>query len=1169
MKSFFRSIRVLAFAVFSFALLAGSATFAQTFRGTILGAVSDSSGAAVPGATVTIKNLDTGLTRTVSTSEDGSYSAPELPIGNYSATAEKAGFKSSVVSGVKVEVSSERRIDFILQPGQLAQTVQVQADELPMVESTSNTLGGILESKVATTLPVNGGDYQKLIFLVPGVTGSPDQITDSPGSFGIFSVNGARGRANNFLLDGTDMNDGYRNDPAINEAGVFGTPATILPISAIDELHVASNFEAEYGRSAGGVVNIVTKSGGNQFHGAASEFFRNNALDARNFFNDTSLPQNPFHANQFAGSLGGPIVKDNTFFFIDYEGMREVGAQSTPSCVPTAADIANNTPATGINPVIQNLINAGKAWPTANGTGSCIASPTDTIQQTLVSSNTVLATPFSNNVNDGLIKVDHQFNQNNTLTGRYFIGDSEQSFPLALVGGGALPNYNTFTPTRVQLVSISFVSVVSPSVVNEARLGWNRFAEGFYSEDRHFDPASIGLNNGATGINLGMPRIDVGSFPQLGASSSDTRNRVDSNWHYIDNISWKHGKHEIKGGYEYRRTTVSQNFNSYFKGRLNFNSLNDFLAGIPDGGFQYSGNANRNTFENSQAIYLQDSYRWSSRVTVNLGLRYDYYGLIQEKHGNFTNFNPLTGADILVGQGRLYQPDYNNVAPRVSVAWDVTGRQKTVVRAGWGIFYDAFSQDMFMGHLPFNSYYDPGPAYSGAGSNPISVGSAYSSTPLTAGFPVFQFGSPMSDRFGVDQNLRTPYMENYNLNLQQQITRKMTLQVGYVGSQGHKLLRFRDLNQPDLATIQAYDYHFGQNPITNVIYNVGGCCTPGALLGPGGGAVYYNYEEASGNSIYNSLQASWHIDNWHGLTSTFNYTWSHSIDDSSDGEDYVPNAAQPDNSQAINKYNRGNSNFDVRNRIAWNFIYQLPDDPGSSMKLLRNGWGFSGTVTIQAGQPFHLNYNFQDDYNGTGEFFARPDVAGPIVYNQSDPNNFLQLGAFAVPCTFDGLGNFATNCISVNPSNPDPTGLACDKIVIGGTTTGGTNTGGCINTMHFGSEGRNSLIGPHFRQFDFSLFKRTQLTERLNMELRFEGYNILNHPNFANPYLPNFIADAGQQGIASGPGVDLPGSPCYGVAAGRSCGALHLTATGDVGIGYPYLGSGGPRSLQLAAKFTF
>jgi len=1154
MNSFFRSLRMLAFAVLSIALLAGGAARAQTFRGTILGAVSDSSGAAVPGATVAIKNLDTGLTRNVVSQEDGSYSAPELPVGNYSVSVEKAGFKTGVVTGIRVEVSKESRVDFTLQPGQLNQTVEVQGEELPMVESTSNTLGGILESKVLLSLPVNGGDYQKLIFLVPGVAGSPDQITDSPGSFGIFSVNGARGRANNFLLDGTDMNDGYRNDPAINEAGVFGTPATILPVSAIQELHVASNFEAEYGRSAGAVVNIVTKGGSNQLHGTASEFFRNNALDARNYFNDTSLPQNPFHNNQFGGSLGGPIIKDKTFFFVDYEGLREVGAQSTPSCVPTAADISNNTPATGINPVIQNLINAGKAWPTANGTGSCIASQhdpsvTEPITQTQVSSNTVLATPFSNNVNGGIIKIDHQFSQANTLSGRYFIGDSEQSFPLALVGGGALPNYNTFTPTRVQLVSISFVTVASPTVVNEARLGWNRFAEGFYAQDRHFDPASIGLNTGGTGINLGLPRFSVGSFPQLGASSSDTRNRVDSNWHYIDNISWKHGKHDIKAGYEFRRTTVSQNFNSYFKGRLNFGSLNEFLAGTPSSALQYSGDSNRNTFENSHAIYLQDSYRWSSRVTLNLGLRYDYFGLIQEKHGNFTNFNPLTGADIPVGQRRLYQPDYNNVAPRVSVAWDVTGHQKTVVRAGFGIFYDAYSQDMFMGHLPFNSFYDPGPAYSGAGSNPIFVAGA-SGNPLGNG-PVFGFRNLMSDRFGVDQNLRTPYMENYNLNLQQQITRKMTLQLGYVGSQGHKLLRFRDLNQPTLAMIQAYDYHHGVDPNTSAVLNAGGCCTPGALLGPGGGGIYYNYEEASGNSNYNSLQTSWHIEDWHGLTSTFNYTWSHSLDDSSDGEDYVPNAAQPDNSQAANRFNRGNSNFDIRNRIAWNFIYLIPDSPGSSMKLIRNGWGFSGTVTIQAGQPFHLNYNFEDDYNGTGEFFARPDVVGPIVYHQNDPNNFLQLSSFAVPCTFDGLGTAASNCISINPANPDPTGLTCDALA---GKNGGTNTGGCINTMHFGNLGRNSLIGPHFRQFDFSLFKRTQLTERLNMELRFEGYNILNHPNFANPYLPNFIADAAQQGINPN---------------GTSAGALHLTATGDVGIGYPFLGSGGPRSLQLAAKFTF
>jgi hypothetical protein len=219
--------------------------------------------------------------------------------------------------------------------------------------------------------------------------------------------------------------------------------------------------------------------------------------------------------------------------------------------------------------------------------------------------------------------------------------------------------------------------------------------------------------------------------------------------------------------------------------------------------------------------------------------------------------------------------------------------------------------------------------------------------------------------------------------------------------------------------------------------------------------------------------------------------------------------------------------------------------------LIRNGWGFSGTVTVQAGQPFHLNYNFEDDYNGTGEFFARPDVVGPIVYHEGDPTNYLQLTSFAVPCTLDGKGTSAANCLSINPASPDLTGAACDTPA---GLNGGKNTGGCINTMHFGTLGRNSLRGPHFRQFDFSLFKRTQLTERLNMELRFEGYNVLNHPNFANPYLPNFIADAAQQGFNPN---------------GTSAGALHLTATGDVGIGYPFLGSGGPRSLQIAAKFTF
>src|SRR2546428_11856202 len=331
----------------------GAALDAQTFRGSIVGTVIDKTEAPIPGARVTAKNQATGLTRTTVTDDAGNYHLPELPLGDYTAIVEKEGFAPVTQANLRVDVGAERRLDVTLQPGKVQFLVEVTAG-VPLLQTTMNTLGGTIQAPQIETLPVNGRDYTKLIFLNPGVTGSPDQITDSPGSFGVFSVNGGRGRSNNFLLDGTDMNDGYRNDPTINQAGVFGTPATILPVEAVAELRVLSNYEPEYGRSAGGVINIVTKSGTNDWHGSALEFFRNNALDARNYFNQAGSPQNPFHNNQFGGSLGGPIAHDKTFIFLDYEGVREKGAEASTACVPTRQDITDNTPPGGINPRIAD-----------------------------------------------------------------------------------------------------------------------------------------------------------------------------------------------------------------------------------------------------------------------------------------------------------------------------------------------------------------------------------------------------------------------------------------------------------------------------------------------------------------------------------------------------------------------------------------------------------------------------------------------------------------------------------------------------------------------------------------------------------------------------------------------------------------------------------------------
>ena len=1150
MSRFFRDLSALVFLCLSLSLLNSSNLHAQTFRGTILGTVTDSSGGAVPGATVTIKNLDTGLTRTVVTSEDGSYSAPELPIGNYSVTVEKSGFKEGVVTGIKVEVSSERRADITLQPGELAQKVEVQGEALPMVESTSNTLGGIIESKAVTNLPVNGRDYQKLILLVPGAAAGPDAITDSAGSYGTVSVNGARGRSNNYLLDGTDMNDGYRNDPAINEGGVFSTPATILPVEAIAELHIASNFEAEYGRSAGSAINIVTKSGTNDWHGTAFDFLRNTDLNARNYFNPSPAepnggPQQPFHLNQFGGDIGGPLLRDKTFFFVDYEGVRETGAESSPGCVPTPGDISANAPIPGalssINPVIQKLL-ALNPWPAPTSSTDCYVNG---------GSNITLATPFSNRVDNAIVKIDHNFNKDNLLTGRYYIGDSSQLFPLALTGGGLLPNYNTFVPTRVQLISISYVSVISPSMVNEARLGWNRFAEGFFPEDHSFNPLSIGLDTVGPGTpndnnpyNFGMPVINVSGLPQIGSDKADPRQRVDSNWHFIDNISWKAGKQDIKFGYEFRRTTVSQIFNRTFRGKLEFSDLASFLAGVPDGGTQGMGDTNRNTFENSEAFYLQDSYHMTHRLTINLGLRYDYFGIVQEKHDMFTNVDPTTGSVFAVGQGRLYEPDYNNWAPRVSLAWDLTGHQKTVLRAGYGIFYDATSQDMFLGHLPFSSSFDPGVAYSGLpGVGQISfaspVGGAFqycNTSNLSSCVPVFGPASnysPMADAFGIDPHIRTPYLQNYNLNLQQQLTRKMVLQVGYVGSHGSKLWDFRDINQPSAAQIWAADCA-GVVPLPAV----GQPCPGGSIQDgsvprrlTGSNFSYIYWEESAAKSDYNSLQTTYRIDDWHGFTSIFNYTWSHSIDTASDGEDYVPNAAQPTDSTQP-QLNRGNSNFDVRNRLTWNFVYQFPSRKGSSQRLT-NGWGLNGILTAQSGMPFHMILE-ADDFDGAGTYFSKPDVVGPVKYNYSDPTHFLLLSSFAVPCTpvASGFDGTAYSCVP--------------------------------GTRHFGDEGRNSLVGPPFRQLDFSIFKNTNITERLKLELRFEFYNLFNHPNFANPLWPNFLSDPTVTSLTT-----VPGNPNWYSPSGRLSGYLPISTTADVGPGYPFLGGGGPRSIQLAAKFSF
>src|SRR5271166_464218 len=1117
--------------VLVFVLLAAVSLSAQTFRGTILGSVTDAQGAVVAGAKVTVKNVGTGLERSTETSADGSYALPELPIGTYSVTITLAGFQTSVTSGVTVDVAGERRVDAKMKPGQVSTKVEVSGDLLPQVETTSAELGGTLTAETVEALPVNGRDYQKLIYLNPGIAGSPDQITDSPGSYGVFSMNGSRGRSNNFLLDGTDMNDGFRNDPAINEAGVFCDPANILPLDAVAELKVISNYEAEYGRNSGAVINIVTKSGTNQLHGSLLEYFRTGKLGARNYFNFDPNPKGPFNNNQFGGSLGGPIVKDKTFFYLDYEGQRENGAQAGTTCVPSPTVIAAteaSIKAGGgtVNPVMTALL-ARNPYPTPNiaGAYSDVNGCTNPVTGTLTN-NVSTSTSFYNRVDSAIAKIDHNFNSNNMVAGRYYIGDSSQAFPFAQLAGGLLPGFDTVTPTRVQLISLSYVKVVNADQVNEARLGWNRFAEGFFAQDQNFVPNSIGLDTGiTTSYNGGLPSTNVGSFSQIGSTDSLAKNRVDANWHFVDNYSWKSGKHDVKFGYEFRRTTIAQVFDHEFRGTLSFDSIPDpnplnptvtltaleaFLEGYPDGGSQIQGDTERHTYQNSHGLFIQDSFRATPRLTLNYGMRWDYFGVTGGKSGQFYTVDFANGGNN-VPTNQLYDKDLNNFAPRIAAAYDVTGKGQTVVRAGWGLFYDAFAQDMFLGHLPWNCIFCPGPAYPGLGPNALGEGSAAANV-ITPGVPIYSGFAPEGNFFFADPKLRTPYVQNFNLNFQQQIGSKTVLQLGYVGSVGIKLFQFLDINQPSQAQITAAD--LGCDCINS--YGVPRTAAPNFF--------YLNEERSSANSNYHSLQASLRTSGWHGLTSQANFVWSHAIDDASDSEDFEPNESQPTNSTNP-AGDRGNSSFDIRRRFTWNFVYQFPKT-GGSMQRLKNGWGLDGILNLQDGQPWHLNYEFEGEYSGSGEGFDRPDEIATPQYNSSNPAQYINLSAFAAPCTF---------------GNPNNDGSADETNCIPGT-------------RHFGSEGRNSLHGPSFKEFNFSVFKDTSLAEHVTMSLRAEFFNLLNHPNFVNPFLPNFIADIGAPNAGNGyaPGSYYP-----------------ITATGDVGIGNPFLGGGGPRGVQFAAILKF
>ena len=1107
---------IAALSVF-FAFVLVCASYAQTFRGSIQGTITDITGAAIPGAQVKVFSPGTGLTRTVTTNDLGGYVASELPLGTYNITVEKEGFRTTTLTDIPVSVGSAARADARLLAGMVQEVVEVSAD-VPLVLTTTNTTGGTIEAAEAEELPINGRDYTKLLELVPGATSDPVGSTESAGSYGLFSLNGNRGRSNNYLLDGTDMNDGYRNLPSVNQAGVWGAPSTILPVDALAELPVTGSPEAEFGRSAGATVNIVTKSGTNKIHGSAFEYFRNGALSARNYFNTDAQPKNSFTNHQFGGLLDGPIVKDSSFYTVAYEGQRENGGLPQLGTVPVQSDIDAFTSGGGtINPVIQNLL-ASKPWGTLPATGD---------------GNETFTTPFLNNSDNVIAKVDQHltlFSPGDLLTGRYYYAHGIQSFPLGMLyTGSSAPGYNTTTPTHVNIVSLSYATVPRSNLIIEVRGGYNRFLQQFLPQDIGFNPnAAFGLNTlppDNSSNDLGLPTIDiystnpsVNSYSPVGATASDSRGRIDTNYQLFGNVSLTDGRHSFKAGYEWRRTFINSFINSGHRGKLVFNSLDDFLAGDIDGGSSADGVGTRYSYQNGGGAYFLDSWHTSSKITLNYGLRWDYFGVIGAENNAFSLFDVKTGGLETVGAAggpsSLYPKDWTNFAPRLSVADDLLGNGKLVIRTGAGIYYDGPSQDFFVGNQAYNTNAgEAGPAFNGIGfaspmvyTDPTSPCYNNGNPIITsnASCPVFGPSSNYSPSsvFTVDQHETTPRYGSYNFNIESQLTRTIALQLGYVGSQGRHLYHFRDLNQ--VNNVNGSVDQCGNGTTITYGYQCFPTYSTGSFVNI---PLYYvNQIETSAISNYNSLQGTLKVLNWHNLTSTLNFTWAHSIDTASDGMDFVPNAAMPDDS--FNPHaERASSNFDVRQRLQWYWTYNLPKF-NEAGKIL-NGWALDGMFNFATGQPYTVSYLFEGDFNGSGEYFGRPDIiSNPRA--GAHGTNLLNVAAFAEPCTMN------------------------------------STTGNCDG--HPGSEGRNAFNAPNYTNFDFSLTKTSHLAEKVAMELRADFFNVLNHPNFTNPLLPGFGIDY----------LSTNGSPF-----------IQTTATPDVGSGNPYLGGGGPRSMQLAAHFTF
>jgi hypothetical protein len=1149
----------------------------QTNTGRFLGTLTDQTGAALGGATVVVTDVQRGVTRTVTTDEAGAYAAPDLSPGIYTIRAEAKGFKTSERTNIELQVAQDVRIDLTLQPGQTSETVVVSG-EVPLLNTTSATLGGTLSNKEINDLPLNGRNYENLLQLRPGVVRYPG------GGFSTTSTNGLRAEDNAYLIDGLFNSEPFSGQSIINGAGIAGDSATILPVDAIQEFNVQENPPAEYGWKPGAIVNVALKSGTNSLHGTAYGFYRDTIFDARNFFNPAATQsKTPRSLKQFGATLGGPIIKDKLFFFGGYEGQRyrvgNSGVEASPATSPltpatsnclftNVGDCTNSVQDAiadlqkggfAISPVSLSLAGCQLGPPvTCNGKGFPLNNGTNPAGPGLIN----LSLPNTVNADNAVGKIDYHLSDRNAISGMYFYGNNSGTVNDAFE---VQPQWLTQIHTRAQVVGGSWVWTPSSRWANEARIGYNRLYQPTFTADHNIPASSYGINTGVTNpLYGGLPIITILPFNvpnTLGGFVWPKVQGPDTRVQFVDHISYTLGNHVFKFGGELHRDSFTGGAYAGGRGRLKFlgggaftlsptvmsTALEDFFAGDVAVGSVLIGDPTRHIHNWSEGGFVQDDWRIKSNLTLNLGLRYEYSGVIKDDHNLLGNFDPKLG-DVQVGQqiSSPYHGDHKNFAPRVGLAWDPTGKGSTVIRAGAGLMYETVNWESF---LAFNNTLGlssiPTATSTGAlpGGGSIAVGNInvfpsvaqYNTGPIfpTGSAPVNCTANPCTI-LAIDPNITTPYVASWSVNVQHALANNLSLEVGYVGNHGSNLVGIHDINQPtvgagwtpaaiaagaaDPAAEQAARPFNGTFPFLNAVYQMGN--------------IY--------RSNYNGLQATLTARNYHGLLAVIGYTYAHALDDVGANWDFGQGLGLPQDS-AHPQREYASSDFDIRHRFTLSTTYTVPGK--KSFAQLLDGWQLNSIVTLNSAQPWGPT-DSSTDVSGTGasrvaatgierwDFFGNPSdfTSGPvgIPFFKSTSNPACVAKATS-PAMLQSLGLFG--CFAKGNSVMIPPAL-------------GT----------FGTMGRNFFRDSGFRNWDFSVAKLWKFGERVSMQFRAEFFNILNHPNFANPF-------GGQNGYGTGGFND----PSTGSAGIFGCGC----ATPDKAASNPVIGTGGPRATQFGLKFIF